>query len=409
MKLFQVDSLKEAQDKLFLHMNGRQLATERLSFEMASGRILAEDVFSAENVPAFARSTVDGYAVCASDTAAATDSIPAFLQLVGQVQMGKETSLCVGPGQCVEVPTGGMLPKGASAVVMFEYCEGFGEQGIAVYHGVAQGENTVLPGEDIKKNDIVLHRGTVLGPRHIGALAAAGVCQVTVYCPLRLAILSTGDEVKAVHAALSFGEVHDINTHALTALAQRSGYFVVRTGLLADDESAIEKAVRHSMADCDVILISGGSSKGKKDATRNIIDAVAYPGVFTHGIAMKPGKPTILGADTASKTILGGLPGHPVAAMIVFEQLFSALYRKMAGSLPPPPTTARLSTNVAASPGMHTCLPVRLERGAQGWAAVPVFGKSGLITTLCHADGYTGIDRNREGLNAGETVEVHLF
>ena len=408
MQLLKVDSIEQAREKLLDCASRWELPTETLPFEKAYGRILARDVFSPEDVPAFNRSTVDGYALRSVDTAAAGDSIPAFLKRAGAVEMGRAAECGVSPGECVEVPTGGMLPEGADAVIMLEYTEAFGE-GIAVHSSVAPGENTVLAGEDIKAGDVLLKRGTRLLPRHIGALAAVGKTQIDVYCPLKLAVFSTGDEVKDPREKLEAGQVHDINSYSLAALAESSGFEIVRGGLLQDDEALLREAVRESMADCDVVLVSGGSSQGTKDLTAKILDEIASPGVFTHGLAIKPGKPTILGADAQSRTILCGLPGHPVSAMMVFEMLFGWLYREMTGVREKPAIPATLTVNLASSPGKLNCWPVRLERDEDKWLAVPIFGKSGLITTLSGADGYFTVQRGREGMSAGETVMVNLF
>ncbi len=408
MQLLKVDSLEQARGKLLDCASRWELPTETLAFEKAYGRVLARDVFSPENVPSFNRSTVDGYALRSADTAAAGESIPSFLRRAGAVEMGRAAKCSVSPGECVEVPTGGMLPQGADAVIMLEYTEAFGE-GIAIHSSVAPGENTVLAGEDIKAGDVLLTRGTRLLPRHIGALAAVGKTQIDVYCPLKLAIFSTGDEVKDPREKLEAGQVHDINSYSLAALSESSGFEVVRAGLLRDDEDLLREAVRASTADCDVVLVSGGSSQGTKDLTAKILDEIANPGVFTHGLAIKPGKPTILGADTQSRTILCGLPGHPVSAMMVFEMLFGWLYRQMTGVREKPAIPATLTVNLASSPGKLNCWPVRLDRDEDKWLAVPIFGKSGLITTLSGADGYFTVQRGKEGISAGETVMVNLF
>lgn len=408
MRLLKVDSLEQAREKLLEHTADWDLETQVLPFEEAGGRLLAEDVFSPGDVPDFPRSTMDGYAVRASDTAAAGESIPVLLKLVGQVEMGRNADCRIEPGQCAEIPTGGMLPEGADAVVMVEHTEPFGD-GIAVYGSVARGENTVLAGEDIKKGGLLLKRGTRLLPQHIGALAAAGVTELRLSAPLKLTLISTGDEVVSPRGTLKAGQVRDINSYALAAQAKRCGYEVVEMRLVPDNEERLQEAVQQAMLQSDLVLVSGGSSQGKKDVTAKVLDEASLPGILTHGIAVKPGKPTILAYDVSSRTILGGLPGHPVSAMMVFELLFSWLYRKKTGEGEKTAIPAVLETNLAASPGKLNCFPVRLERGQNGWRAVPVFGKSGLISTLCEADGYFTVERSREGLSAGEIVDVHLF
>lgn len=410
MKFLQVDSVEAAREKLLDSARGWLARSELVPLADALGRVLAEDVYAGEDIPAFRRSTVDGYAVLSKDTAAAGESLPVFLTVRDRIEMGALARVAIRPGECAEVPTGGMLPDGADAVVMVEYAEPFGAEGVALYHGVANGENVVQVGEDAGAGALLLACGRVLRPQDVGALAAAGVDCVPVAAKPRLCILSTGDELVSPGERPTPGQVRDINTHALAAQAAKHGFEVVDTAVLPDDEALLSRRLREAMLDADIIAVSGGSSKGNKDATASAIDAVSEPGVFVHGVALKPGKPTILGYDRASSTILAGLPGHPVSAMMVFELLLNWLLRALTGGERPPAIPARLACNVASSPGKLTCWPVRLELEADGgYTAQPVFGKSGLITTLTGADGYFAVDRDAEGLSAGATVLVHLF
>jgi len=408
MEFLKVDSVETAREKLYSYAR-ESVLLEKLPLEELQGRVLAEDIYADEDIPSFRRSTVDGYAVVSGDTAAAGESIPVFLTLKGCVEMGRPANLSIAAGECAEVATGGMLPDGADAVCMVEYTELFGEKGVALHTSVSNGENVVQAGEDVKARGSVLRRGKRLLPQDIGALAAAGVTKAPVYAPLRLTVISTGDELVSPELAPEQGQVRDVNTYALAALAEKDGYAVTGKEVLPDDEQLLEQALLAAMRTCDVVVVSGGSSKGKKDITRAVIDRVASPGVFTHGMAIKPGKPTILGYDSDSRTLLAGLPGHPVSAMIVFETLFGWLYRELTGTKLSHAIPAMIQCNVASSPGRLTCWPARLEWAETGYIAEPVFGKSGLITTLTGADGYFTVDRNTEGLQAGQTVLVHLF
>ena len=413
MEFLTVDTVDAARDKLLSSakdwMTSRQ-KSENLPLGEICGRIVAEDISATCDIPAFRRSTVDGYAVLSKDTAAAGESIPVFLTVKGRVEMGCPVSWTIGRGECAEVPTGGMLPDGADAVAMVEYAEPFGADEVALYSGVAVGENVVQIGEDAKAGELLLRRGKRLLPQDIGALAASGVTKAPVYTPVRLTIISTGDELIAPDKEPEMGQIRDINTYALAALAKKNGFSVVGTAVLPDDENVLEQALRKAMKISDIVAVSGGSSQGKKDMTKALIDRVSSPGVYTHGMAIKPGKPTILGYDSPSRTILAGLPGHPVSAMMVFELLFCWLLREITGSMALA-IPARLSCNVASSPGKLTCWPVRLVWSGSGAAPVaePIFGKSGLITTLAGADGYFTVDRDTEGLQSGQAVLVHLF
>jgi len=409
MGLLKVDSIDRAFEKLKDAAQVLAMPAMELPLDRSIGFILYEDVYANEDIPGFARAVVDGYAVCAKDTAASGENIPVLLKLVGQVEMGCGADFSIKPGECAEVSTGGMLPDGADAVVMVEYTAPFGVDGVAVSQGVSAGENTIQPGEDAASNTRILARGKRIGPSEIGVLAAAGVVEVKVFRPLRLAVISTGDELVPPEVSPARGQIRDINTYALSALARENGFEVVRTAVLRDDDKLLEAELRAAMAACDIVTVSGGSSQGKKDMTREVIDRVSSPGVFTHGLALKPGKPTILGVDKQSRTIFAGLPGHPVSAIMVFEILLARLWRHLTGAAETPAVPASLTKNAPSAPGKTTLWPVKLIDTENGYLAEPVFGKSGLMTTLTNADGYVVSQRNAEGIAAGSTVFVHLF
>lgn len=409
MKLLQVDTLDAARNKLLAACSGRELRTERLPLELAFGRILAEDIRASEAIPSFCRSSVDGYAVRSADTAGATESIPVFLEIVEDVAAGQEALSEIRPGMCAYVPTGGMIPEGADAMVMVEYTELFDENHAAVYTSAAYGQFIVQRGEDVAEGRLLLAKGKKIGPAQAGALAAAGIREVTVYVPWRVSIISTGDELVSVDETPRPGQVRDINTWSLKAYASQMGMQIMRTCVLRDEEELLLEAVRESERDSDLVLVSGGSSQGKKDATSDVLDRVSGGGVFTHGLALKPGKPTILGFDREAETLLAGLPGHPTAALTVFQLLFVWLWRELTGSGHPAAVTASMKSNLPSAPGKTTCVLVRLEEENGNCIAEPILGKSGLITTMAEADGYILIDMNREGLKKGETVRVFSF
>jgi len=411
MEFLKVDTLETAREKLLESAKNHFIYTETRTLDNTPGCIAAEDVFAIEDVPAFRRSTVDGFAVLAADTAATGDSIPVFLTLKGHVDIGQAATISIGRGECVDVPTGGMVPDGADAVVMVEYTEPFGMDGISISKSAAYGENIVLPGEDTKIGDLLLKRGKRMTPQDIGILAACGVINVLVYVPPKVTIISTGDELvdAAQNQPCAMGKVRDINSHAIAALARKHDFDVLDTSVLPDDEAILTQAIEAAMQASDIVIVSGGSSKGKKDLTRPIFDKVSKLGVYTHGIAIKPGKPTILGYDDTTSTLLVGLPGHPVSAMMVFELLLGWVLQSVTGCRAAFAIPARLSSNIASSPGKLTCWPCQLNHEADGYIAKPIFGKSGLITTLTQADGYFTTPRNIEGLPKGHVVMVNLF
>jgi len=409
MEFLHVDTLEGAREKFLKSAAPWLAATEHLPPDQSLGRIVGENILAGADIPGFRRSTVDGYAVQSADTAAASDSIPAFLTVIGQVEMGRPVDFAIKSGECAEIATGGMLPDGADAVMMVEYAEPFGPDGVALHTSVAHGENVVQIGEDAEASTLLLRRGKRILPQDVGALAAAGIVRVPVARRPRLTILSTGDELIPPRESPLPGQIRDVNTCALAALAQKIGFEVPETALVRDDPQILAQAVRAAMERSDMVAVSGGSSQGKKDMTRAVFDQVASPGVYTHGLAVKPGKPTILGYDAPSQTLLIGLPGHPVAAMMMFELLPGWLLRELTASPLPPAIPARLSCPVASSPGKLNCWPVALTWTGDGYLAEPIFGKSGLITTLTRAEGYFTVDRDTEGIRAGQTVLVHLF
>jgi len=409
MEFLHVDTLEAARKKLLSYAGDWVFKTETILSDLALGRILSEDIFAPDNVPHFRRSSMDGYAVLSKDTAAAGESIPVFLSVLGQIEMGESASFSINSGQCVEVATGGMIPGGADAVVMMENTEIINENEVAIYSGVSFGENVVQTGEDVKSGEILLPRGKKIQPQDVGVLVAAGIIEISVYMPLKVAIISTGDELISPDKAPKAGQIRDVNTSGLTALASKYGFEVTLKTVLPDDSSVLELNIRNAMKGCDIVIVSGGSSQGKKDLTSDIFNRVSEPGVFTHGLAIKPGKPTILGFDDFTKTMLVGLPGHPVAAMIVFELLLVWLLREIYDTPEPPAVPAKVSCNIASTAGRQSFFPAKLTWSNDGYIAEPVYGKSGLISILAKADGYFSIERDVEGLIEGQTVLVHLF
>ncbi|HIV35338.1 MAG TPA: molybdopterin molybdotransferase MoeA [Candidatus Blautia intestinigallinarum] len=410
MKLLKVDSLAQAREKLLSHITWKLCQTEEMKVADSAGRILACEVRAKSPLPAFRRSSVDGYAVVAADTQGASESLPVFLDIAGEVEIGTPSPCTVRSGTCAYVPTGGMIPDGADAMVMVEYSELFDASSVAIYGAVPPGRNVVQIGEDVQEGDVILPAGTRIRASQIGALSGNGITSVTVWKPLRVTILSTGDELIEPGKPLDFGKIYDINTPALEQAARELGFQVLRTEVIKDEEALLEQALRDSMADSDLVVVSGGSSQGKKDITAALFDRLADPGVFTHGLALKPGKPTILAADTQTQTVLLGLPGHPAAALLVFHLLAGWLEHQRTKEPMAHRVPALMACNVPAAPGKDTYIMVHLESGEDGrYIAHPVLGKSGLMRTLTGADGYVQIPLGKEGLKTGEPVLVEFF
>lgn len=406
MELLKVDTLESARKKLVNAMEGKKPKSIRLDLLKSMDHILAQDIIAGEPVPSFRRSMVDGYAVVSGDTAGASEGLPVLLELIGEVSMGIPPDCSVKAGTCGYVPTGGMIPEGADAVVMEEYCELFDQNHLAVYCSVAHGKNVVSQGEDIRHGELVIKKGTRIRPQEIGVMSSLGVLDVMVYEPWTITIISTGDEL--VHPSVQPlpGEIRDINSYALSAKAESYGLKVESITVLKDNKELLKEMVIQFMDISDLVIISGGSSKGKKDATSQIIDEVTMGNSLIHGLALKPGKPTIFGYDQSTASLVAGLPGHPVAAILVFELLVVWLYKQMTSQKEGHSLFARMTTNLAGAPGRATCQLVRLMKKEEEYYAEPVYGKSGLITTLTRADGYLVIGQNQEGLKKDQRVEV---
>ena len=374
----------------------------------ALGRVLAEDIVADQWVPGFDRSTVDGFAVKAEETFGCSDSIPAMLQYVGEVRMGAPDAGKIETGQCKYVPTGGELPQGANAMVMIEYVEDYGDGMRYMCKPSAPGQHVIFRGDDVKPGDVVLTRGRTLRPQDIGALAALGVADVPVRKRPVVGILSTGDEVIDIRQTPVGGQIRDVNTHALYAGVQAAGGQPVALGIVQDEYDALYDAVRRAVQDCDMVLVSGGSSVGTRDATHRVIDALGTPGVLMHGVAIKPGKPTIVGS-AGGKPVFG-LPGHPVSAYFIYHIFARPLICAMMDApYEEEGVYARLTATIPSNHGREECVSVQLVRTQDGLAATPVVGKSGLITVLSRAGGYVRVPRDCEGISAGSEVEVFRF
>ena len=379
---------------------------ETVGLDRALGRVLAREILAEEYVPGFDRSTVDGYALRGADTFGCSESIPALLTCEGAVEMGKEPAFAVGPYQCAAIPTGGALPEGADAVQMVEHTEDYGGGEIGIVKSVPPGANLIFKGDDVKPGDLVLPKGRRLEPQDVGALAALGVTQVPVVPRLRVGIISTGDELVPPEQDPGPGQVRDVNGPLVAALLAQAGAEAVPLGIVPDREEVLREAVEEALAACDCVVLSGGSSVGEKDAACRVMAALGE--VLCHGVAMKPGKPTLLG-KAGGKPILG-LPGHPVAALFTAKLFLIPLLARLEGRTWVERTvSARLAQTVPANHGRAQYTGVTLEEKPDGLWAVPIWGKSGLITTLAGADGFFCVPRDREGIPAGESVEVSLF
>ena len=409
MKLLKVDTVNDARSKLMECCARTMMRTEMRCLLDAAGCILAEDIYSKENIPPYRRSIMDGYAVRSKDLGAAGDMIPTMLKVKGEVLLGNDSSdLTVESGCCVYVPTGGYVPDGADSVVMVEFCEPFGSGMLAVSKPASPGENVVQVGEDVAAGAMLLPKGRKLRPQDLGVLAACGITEIPVFVPWRVTVISTGDELVSPAQTPGPGQIRDINTYTIASRSTAEGFHVIRTLSVKDERDDLAAVLADAKNDSDLVVLSGGSSQGKKDMTADLIDAAADHGVLTHGIAAKPGKPTITGFDEESRTLFIGLPGHPAAALMVYEQILISLWRCLTCCEKERMLKAKVNVNVPSAPGRMTFQLVKLIEKDE-LQAVPVFARSGMISPVSEADGYFVMTENQEGIRPGDTVDVHLW
>lgn len=396
----------EALDRLAPYLRPVAGAAE-VGLDEALGRVSAVEVTSPEPLPAFPRSTVDGYAVRARDTFGASESQPALLTLAGEVRMGEAAERRLAPGEAVQVPTGGAVPPGADAVVMFEQTGG-GAGLLEVFRPVAPGENAVRPGEDFAPGSPLLPAGRRLRPADLGALAALGVTRVLVRRRPRVGIVSTGDEVVPAAAKPRPGQVRDVNSRVLGGLVREAGGEPELAGIVPDERAALAERVVALLPRVDLLLLSGGSSVGARDHALAVMENLGPPGVLVHGLALKPGKPTVIGA--AGEKVIFGLPGHPAAAAVVFRAVVRPVLAALAGAAEAaaPQVSATLAVNLPSASGREEYVRVRLVVRPDGRWAEPVEGPSGFLSPFVRSDGFVVIPLAATGLTAGTKVLVEL-
>ncbi len=402
---------EEAQTRFRRAYTPHPRGIERVALAEAFGRVLARDVVAPDDLPSFDRSTVDGYAVRAEDVGAASAGHPLELALVGEVLMGHPAPRAVGPGESLRIPTGGMLPPGADAVVMLEDVDVRDGRTIAVRRSARPGDNVIRRAEDVSRGEVALRQGVRLRAQDVGLLAAIGVVEVEVFLRPRVAVLATGDEIVPPDRQPSIGQVRDVNTYALAALIRQEGADPRAYGIVEDDYDVLLRMLADARSTSDLVLVSGGSSVGEKDAVARAIGALGRPGVIVHGVNIKPGKPTILALVDGTPII--GLPGHPVSGMVIFDVFVRDVLRGLAGRIAARPVgrlvRARLARRIPSDGKREDHIRVFLEEREGGMWAIPVLGKSGIITTMTKADGVVVVPPGQAVVDEGAEVDVHLF
>lgn len=410
------DALKILNEHLVLP----ETSGEEVFISAALGRVLADVICSPVDLPAFDRSTMDGYAVRSSDTFGAAESRPALFAVIGDILMGTVSDRGIAKGEAMKIATGGALPVGADAVVMLEHTQSVDVATIEVLKPVAPLENVVQAGDDIKRGETILSRGHRMRPQDISALASVGFTRVSVLKRPRVAIISTGNEIVPADSVPGPGQIRDSNSYNLEGLILQTGGVPVKKGIIRDEYVLLRDTLASAIIDSDLVLITGGSSVGTADLTAKVINDAGEPGVLVHGVSLKPGKPLVVGIVGSShgQVPVFGLPGHPAAVSICYEVFVKSLISRMTGEIPNPALAdvpsyrtinARLVRSIASSPGREDHIRVALEKRNDGIWARPIFGASGLISTLVKAVGTVVIPVNKIGIEAGEEVEVRLF
>lgn len=396
------------------------LPVEEVPLSSSLGRVLASEIRSPADLPDFDRSTMDGYAVRSVDTFGAAESRPALLTVAGDILMGTISDRALSKGEAMKIATGGALPPGADAVVMFEQTQPVDALQIEVVKPVAPLENVIQTGDDIKKAEVILARGHRIRPQDMAALAGVGIVRINVFGKPKVAIISTGNEIVPADSVPGPGRIRDSNSYNLEGLISLAGGVPIKMGIIPDEYSRLRETLDAAIRDCALVLMTGGSSVGTADLTAKVINDAGKPGVLVHGVSIKPGKPLIAGlVRTPTKQVpVFGLPGHPAAVSICFELFAKPVLLRLTGEAPHPAlegispsrtVKARLSRSISSGPGREDHVRVMLEKRDDGLWARPIFGASGLISTLVKAVGTVVVPVNKIGIEAGEEVEVRLF
>jgi molybdopterin molybdotransferase len=380
---------------------------ERVALERAYGRVPVEPVRAEAPLPGFDRSSVDGFAVRAQDTFGASEAIPGYLEVTGSVAMGAAAGGRVEPRCAIAVPTGGALPDGADAVVMIEHTQPAMPGTIEVVRPVAPGEGIVRRDEDITPGAVIAGPGRPLRAQDVAMLAAAGIVELPVHAAPTVAIIATGDEVvSAATATLSPGQVRDALSVSIGALVREAGGEPQPGVIVSDDPGALRAALEHVVGPSDVVVVCAGSSVGARDETASAVAALPDAEIYCHGLAIKPGKPTLLARSNGIPII--GLPGNPRSALVVFRLIGMPLIRRAGGWITehhPPTTRARLTRDLPSAAGRLDVVQVRVDGGA----IHPVFGPSALLSVLTTADGYVIVPDDANGIPAGTELDVMLY
>lgn len=407
--LFTVLTPREAWSRLEPHLHPID-RVEAVTTAEALGRVLAEDTTAPVDLPHFARSAMDGYVVRAEDTHGATEGLPAYLKVVGEVVMGKPAAVKLSPGETALIHTGGMLALGSDAVVMVENTRSVDASMIEVVRPVAKGENVIQIGEDMTKGDALLPGGSLLRAQDIGSLLSLGITRVPVFEKVKVALIPTGDELVPPETEPGPGQIRNTNAFALAALAAKAGAIPIIMDIVRDNYESLQSTARKALELADIVVFSAGSSVSTRDMTSRVIGSLGQPGVLVHGVSLRPGKPTILAA--VGRKPVFGLPGNPASAMITFGIFVTPAIYRLSGCSQLPLRFAlkgKLTHNIPSATGREDYVPVKIEEKNGELYADPVFGKSNLLFAMIRADGLAKVPLDKVGMVAGEFVDITLF
>lgn len=406
---FRVVSPDEAKAKLRV-LN--HLESEFANLDEALFRVIAQSIKADHESPPFDRATMDGYAVRSIDTFGSTENSPSLFTVVGEISMGEAPKIKLKQGQAVKIWTGGALPLNSDAVAMIEHTEDMGGTAIQVLKAVAPFDNMVRKGEDYRRGEVLLNSGLRLKPQDLGLLASLGIMKAQVYRVPKVALISSGDEITPASETPPPGCVRDVNRHALHAAIREAFATPLWIGLAADTLRSVTSMLMSGLEQADAVIISGGSSMGSRDYVIQAISETPGSEILLHGVSMSPGKPLII-ALVGSKPVIG-LPGHPVSAMVCFDQFVVPIIRRLGGeqslqSFLKPRVEATLTRNISSKEGRTDLIRVRLSRSDNEFLAAPVLGKSGMASAMSRSHGFVKIPVDCEGFYKGQTVTVYLF
>lgn len=385
----------------------RLMGAETIEATESLDRFVANNIISPEDLPPFDKAMMDGYAVKAEDTFGASEEKPVSLSLIGEIKIGEIPKKEVKKGQAIKIDTGAMIPRGANSVEMLEYVEVKGKK-ILIRKALTPGENVAKRGEDIRKEEVLLSKGHRIRPQDIGALSGLGITKLKVFKRPKVAIIPTGDELIEPKRRPVSGQIRDMNTYSLSAQIEKCGGEPIPFKIVKDDSEILKEKITEALSKADMVLISGGSSFGTYDLTLKVMSSLARGKVLTQGVAIKPGKPTII-AKVKEKVIFG-LPGNPVSVMIVFRKIVKPIILAMMNTKEKiRVVNVRLARTVTSSTGREEFIRVRLEEKEGKLIAIPLHRGSANIVSLVKADGLLKIPRLSEGIEKGQMVEVELW